>query len=57
MLESIWGLFELLAVIWVIYDVVTQNKRLSDTMKVVWIVVAIIFNILGAAAYYFLGRK
>ncbi|SES90842.1 Phospholipase_D-nuclease N-terminal [Methanococcoides vulcani] len=57
MIESIWGLFELLAVVWVIYDVVTQNKRLSGAMKVVWILVAVIFNIFGAAAYYFLGRK
>lgn len=57
MLETIWGLLVLLSVIWVIYDVVTQNKRLSDVMKVVWILVALVFGILGAAVYYFVGRK
>ncbi len=57
MLEAIWGLLVLLSVIWVIYDVVTQNKRLSDVMKVVWILVALVFGILGAAVYYFVGRK
>jgi len=57
MLETIWGLIVLASVIWVIYDVVTQNRRLSDGMKVVWILAALLFGILGAAAYYFLGRK
>ncbi|WP_445476019.1 PLDc N-terminal domain-containing protein [Methanococcoides methylutens] len=57
MLEAIWGLLVLLSVIWVIYDVVTQNKRLSGVMKVVWILVALIFGILGAVVYYFIGRK
>jgi len=57
MLETIWGLIVLASVIWVIYDVVTQNQRLSGGMKVVWILAALLFGILGAAAYYFLGRK
>ncbi|MEZ5335203.1 MAG: PLD nuclease N-terminal domain-containing protein [Methanolobus sp.] len=46
-----------LSVIWVVYDVITQNKRLNSTQKFLWIVIAIIFNILGAVAYYFLGKK
>ncbi|MGM0771779.1 MAG: PLDc N-terminal domain-containing protein [Halobacteriota archaeon] len=57
MLETIWGLIVLASVIWVIYDVVTQNQRLSGGMKVLWILSALIFGILGAIAYYFLGRK
>ncbi len=57
MLEMIWGLIVLISVIWVVYDVVTQNKALSTPMKVLWIVLALIFGILGAIAYYFLGRS
>ncbi|TQD24380.1 PLDc N-terminal domain-containing protein [Methanolobus vulcani] len=57
MLEAIWGLIVLISVIWVIYDVVTQNKGLTSVMKVVWILAALIFGILGAIAYYFLGKK
>ncbi|WP_440952390.1 PLDc N-terminal domain-containing protein [Methanococcoides sp. FTZ1] len=57
MLETIWGIIVLASVIWVIYDVVTQNKRLSGAMKVLWIIAALLFGIIGAAAYYFLGRK
>lgn len=57
MIETIWGLIVLISVIWVVYDVLTQNKGLSTVMKVVWILAALIFGILGAIAYYFLGRK
>ncbi|WMW23042.1 PLDc N-terminal domain-containing protein [Methanolobus mangrovi] len=57
MLETIWGLIVLISVIWVIYDVATQNKGLTNIMKVVWILAALIFGILGAIAYYFLGKN
>ncbi|MBP1909129.1 PLD nuclease N-terminal domain-containing protein [Methanolobus bombayensis] len=54
---NIWGLITLLSVIWVVYDVITQNRRLDPMKKILWIVVAMLFNILGAIAYYFLGKK
>ena len=57
MLANIWGLIALASVIWVIYDVMTQNKGLDTVKKVLWILVALIFGILGAIAYYLLGRK
>ncbi|MFA0821381.1 MAG: PLDc N-terminal domain-containing protein [Methanomethylovorans sp.] len=57
MIETIWGLIVLISVIWVLYDVLTQNKGLSTVMKIVWILAALIFGILGAIAYYFLGKK
>jgi ABC-type long-subunit fatty acid transport system fused permease/ATPase subunit len=57
MMESIWGLIVLLSVIWVIYDVLTQNRGLSGVMKAVWIIAALIFGIFGAIAYYFIGKK
>jgi multisubunit Na+/H+ antiporter MnhE subunit len=57
MIETIWGFIVLISVIWVLYDVLTQNKSLSTVMKIVWILAALIFGILGAIAYYFLGRK
>ena len=57
MLANIWGLIALASVIWVIYDVLTQNKGLDTIKKVLWILVALIFGILGAVAYYFLGKN
>jgi len=57
LLTTIWGLIALASVFWVIYDALTQNPRLSNVMKAVWIIVALLFGMLGAIAYYFLGRK
>ncbi|MFY1111303.1 MAG: PLDc N-terminal domain-containing protein [Methanosarcinaceae archaeon] len=57
LVTNIWGLLTLLSAVWVIYDVLMKNRTLSDIMKIVWIVVALVFGILGAAAYYLFGRK
>ncbi|MCS3924309.1 PLDc N-terminal domain-containing protein [Methanosalsum natronophilum] len=57
MLSTIWSLIVLFSVIWVVYDVLTQNTGLKPIMKVVWILAALLFGIIGAIAYYFLGKK
>ena len=54
------GIFVVIAIIcavWVIYDVATNNRRLSDGMKVLWIVCAVLFNIVTAIVYYLIGRN
>jgi hypothetical protein len=47
----------LVAMIWVIYDVWAVNKGLSGGMKIVWTILAIIFSIVTAIIYYFIGKK
>lgn len=51
------GILSIIAPIWVIYDIIVNNKRLSDGMKVLWIVLAICFGIITAIIYYLVGRK
>jgi hypothetical protein len=51
------GLIALICVVWVIYDVLAKNKKLSDGMKIVWIVAAIVFNIITAIVYYLVVKK
>lgn len=53
---TILGVIALIAAILVIYDVLVNNKRLSDGMKVLWIVFAIFFSIITAVVYYLVGR-
>jgi hypothetical protein len=55
--ENIIGIIALLCAIWVIYDVLAKNKGLSTGMKVVWIICAVLFSIITAIVYYFVGRK
>jgi phosphatidylglycerophosphate synthase len=47
----------LVAAIWVIYDVLVNNKQLSDGMKILWVVFAIVFSIITAIIYYLVGRN
>ena len=56
-LGPILGIVAIIAAVWVIYDVLTNNKRLSDGMKVFWVVLAIIFSIITAIIYYLVGRN
>ena len=53
----LFGIIALIAAIWVIYDVLVNNKRLSDGMKVLWIICAVIFSIITAVIYYLVGRN
>lgn len=55
--STILGIVAVLAAIWVIYDVITNNKKLSDGMKVVWIVCAVLFSIITAIVYYLVSRN
>ena len=56
-LGNILGIVALICAIWVIYDVLVNNKGLSTGMKIVWIVCAILFSIITAIVYFFIGRE
>ena len=47
----------LAAMIWVIYDVFSNQKKLSTGMKVLWTVFAVLFSIITAIVYYFVVYK
>jgi uncharacterized BrkB/YihY/UPF0761 family membrane protein len=53
---TIIGVIALICAIWVIYDVLVNNKKLSDGMKVLWIILAMFFSIITAIIYYLVGR-
>ena len=54
---GILGIVAILCAIWVIYDVLMNNKKLRQTEKLIWIVCAVFFSIITAIVYYFIGRK
>ncbi|MFC1768843.1 PLDc N-terminal domain-containing protein [Nanoarchaeota archaeon] len=54
---SIVGIIALACAIWVIYDVIAKNKKLSTGIKVLWIVLALFFSIITAIVYYFVEKK
>ena len=54
---AILWLIAIIAAVWVIYDVLVNNKRLSDGMKALWIVCAVLFSIITAIIYYLFGKN
>ncbi len=54
---SIFGIVALICAIWVIYDVWTNQKKMSGGKKILWTILAIVFNILTAIIYYFVRKK
>jgi hypothetical protein len=51
------GIMAFLCAVWVIYDVLVNNQGMSTGMKVVWIVCAVLFSVITAVVYYFVGRR
>ena len=43
--------------VWVIYDVVVNQKKMKDLHKLLWILFAIIFSIITAIVYYFVVKS
>ncbi|MEM4271645.1 MAG: PLDc N-terminal domain-containing protein [Candidatus Pacearchaeota archaeon] len=56
-LTTLLYIIGILCAVWVIYDVLVNNKRLSGGMKVLWIVLAIVFSIITAIIYYLVYKR
>lgn len=54
---GIYGGISLICTIWVLYEVWAVNRSLSTGGKVLWTIVALMFNVIGAIAYYFIEKN
>ncbi|MEQ9592005.1 MAG: PLDc N-terminal domain-containing protein [Cyclobacteriaceae bacterium] len=52
-LSIVW----IIAIVYVVYEVWAVNKNLTNGMKVVWSIAALVFGILTAIIYYFTQKK
>jgi membrane protein DedA with SNARE-associated domain len=53
---SLLWLIGWIAVIWAVVDIVSQKKETG--WKLIWLIIAILLNIVGVIIYYFIsGRK
>ncbi len=53
---QILSIIAIICAVWVIYDVLVHNRKLTTGMKILWIVLALFFSIITAIIYYFFGR-
>ncbi len=47
----------IMAVVWVIYDVLTNQNKMPDVEKLLWIILAFFTTVLGALIYYLLVKR
>lgn len=57
MLETIGSIIAFICAVYVIYNVWVANPHPSMLGKIGWTVAAVIFNIITAIVYYFVGNK
>lgn len=57
MFGKLIGIIALIAMVWVIADVLLNQRRMKAVEKVLWIICAVIFSIITAAVYYFLKKR
>ncbi|MBT3297700.1 hypothetical protein HN385_02155 [archaeon] len=56
-LGSLMGLIGLISFIWIVYDVLVNQKRMKTTHKVLWVVLGFFFSIITAIVYYFMFKS
>ncbi|MFY0687346.1 MAG: PLDc N-terminal domain-containing protein [Cyclobacteriaceae bacterium] len=56
-MDSIFYVIHLVCAIWVIYDVVANQKGMSGGTKAIWVICALLFSIITAIVYYFMKKK
>ena len=43
--------------LWALYDILFVNATISSAQKVFWVIIVLIFSIIGIIFYILLGRK
>ncbi|ASJ07720.1 hypothetical protein A3L11_00125 [Thermococcus siculi] len=56
-LMFLYGILEILSIVWVTLDSVTKQRRMPGVEKAVWITVAFLLGPIGAAVYYFVIKR
>ena len=54
---NVLWLVGVICAVWVIYDVAVNQKKMDSTRKLLWIIFAVILNIITAIVYYFVVKK
>jgi len=51
------GFIHFAAIIWVLYEVWSVNKTMTDGKKILWSVGALFFSVVTAILYYFVEKR
>jgi high-affinity Fe2+/Pb2+ permease len=51
------GLLWLVSAIWIVYDIMTNEKKMKQEHKLIWIIAGIIGGIITAIVYYLVVKR
>ncbi|MBN1275475.1 PLDc N-terminal domain-containing protein [Candidatus Woesearchaeota archaeon] len=54
---TVLGIVAIVCAVWVIYDVIANQGKMRPLYKALWVIAAILFNILTAIIYYFTQKR
>ena len=54
---KMWWAVGIACAVGVIYDIVTFQKKMKSEHKLLWIIAAVVFNIITAIVYYLVVKK
>ncbi len=54
---TVMWILGIVCAVWVIYDVITVQKKMQTVEKVIWIVCAVIFSVITAIVYYIVKKR
>ena len=57
MLNQVIGIIAIVCAVWVIYDVFSNQKKMTTGKKVLWTIFALLFSIITAIVYFFVVYK
>ncbi|MEQ8714395.1 MAG: PLDc N-terminal domain-containing protein [Cyclobacteriaceae bacterium] len=56
-MNNIMYIVALVAAVWVLYEVWTQQKGMSTGSKIIWSICALLFSIITAIVYFFMKKR
>lgn len=56
-MENILYIAAVVAAVWVIFDIVTKQKRMPVLQKILWVVAALVFSLITGVVYFFVVKK
>ncbi|MBI2572454.1 PLDc N-terminal domain-containing protein [Candidatus Woesearchaeota archaeon] len=57
MFQTILWILSVAAFLYVLIDILQNQKKMNQNHKIIWIICALIFNIITAVVYYFVVKK
>lgn len=54
---SLGGIIHFAAMVWVLYEVWSVNKGMSEGKKIMWSIAALLFSVVTAILYYFIEKR